>query len=103
MRFALLSELGSAVSEAARSILQEVRERAPQPVGEIETNLMLLELKLGEVDAARERLAGVVADAPRSVELLQHLHDTYPWVREVFEQNGLRLSDGELLSLRRLP
>jgi hypothetical protein len=108
VRFALLSGKNTSgragnIELAARDMLLQVQASAEAPIAEIEANLLLLELKIGEVDAARGRLASARRDNPASVQRLQYLHDTYPWVREVFEENGFRLFDGELLSLRRLP
>jgi lysophospholipase L1-like esterase len=103
VRFALLSGRHSSLTDAARDILVAVQAGAATPIGEIETNLLLLELKMGKLAAARGRLAATMRNSPRSVTRLQHLYDTYPWVREVFEDNSVRLSGGELLPLRRLP
>lgn len=102
-RFALLSGKESSVQAIARDMLRRVQAASTTPMGEIQTSLALLDLLLGEVAAARERLDATRRDNPRSLTRLQHLHDTYPWVREVFEQNGLRLADSELRSLHRLP
>jgi len=94
--FALMRGTPGPLAETARRILQGALAAADNRAGEAYSSLALLDLLDGDRLGARDRIDACRLQSEDAIEHLQHLYDSYPWVRAVFDRNGVRLRRGVL-------
>ncbi|MGQ0553657.1 MAG: hypothetical protein ACT4PU_10615 [Planctomycetota bacterium] len=96
--FALVTGRWGALAELAQRSLDSAYQDLDAYGGELDTSYALIALLRGDVAEGLRHLEQARTNAPEALLLLERACRVYPWVRQVFERNGLQLREGTVVA-----